>query len=50
MLSDLVSKTVATGQSVVQVVDGKMTEFTGGQTVLLTAWDAVVFTAAGIVA
>jgi hypothetical protein len=49
MYSNLVSKTVVAGQSVILQVDGCLTEFTGGQTVLLAPWDAVVFVAAGIV-
>ena len=49
MNSDLVSKTVATGQTVILKVDGCLKEYTAGQSVLLTAWDAIVFTAAGIV-
>lgn len=50
MFSNLVSKTVQTGQAVIQQIDGCLTIFTAGQTVLLTPWDAIVFTAAGIVA
>jgi hypothetical protein len=50
MLSNLVSKTVQTGQSVVLQTDGNLIEYLGGQTVLLTAWDAITLTAAGIVA
>jgi hypothetical protein len=49
MYSNLVSKTVATGQSVIQQIDGCLKEFTAGQTVLLTPWDAVVLVSAGIV-
>jgi hypothetical protein len=50
MLSNLISKVVQTGQSVVIQTDGNLIEYLAGQTVLLTPWDAVVFTAAGIVA
>ena len=49
MYSNLVSKTVATGQVLIQKIDGCLKEFTGGQTILLTPWDVVVFVAAGIV-
>lgn len=49
MLSNLVSKTVAVGQSVVLQVDGCLVEYTAGQTVLMSPWDAIVFVGAGIV-
>ncbi len=44
-----VSKTVAAGKTLTQIVDGKITVFTAGQTVLLSPQDAVVFTAQGLV-
>ena len=44
-----VTKTVATGKTVTQVVDGKITVYTAGQTILLSPMDAIVFTAAGLV-
>lgn len=44
-----VTKTVATGKTVTQVVDGKLTVYTATQTVKLSPQDAVVFTAAGLV-
>lgn len=50
MLSNLVSKTVQTGQSLVLQVDGQLVEYLAGAVVLMPAWDAIVFTSVGIVA
>lgn len=49
MLSNLVSVTVNTGQSVVTQIDGNLIEYLGGQTVSVTAWDAITLRSAGIV-
>lgn len=47
-MASAVTKTVATGKTFTQVVDGKITVFTAGQTVKVSPQDAVVFTASGI--
>lgn len=49
MLDNRVSKTVTTGNVIVLQIDGTLKEFTAGQTVLMTAWDAVVYAGAGLV-
>lgn len=43
-----VTKTVATGKTFSQVVDGKYTVYTAGQTVKVSPQDAIIFTAAGL--